>query len=92
MTVRIYQVHMEGGEEHEHIAEVAWVNVADPNEKGTSSRSGIVQWLEEAPSHRAIVSDGMSSVEVGVVNATPKYLRTHADGKWTNNLLALPRY
>ena len=31
--------------------------------------------------------------EVGVVdpgNGRRKYLRTHADGKWNNNLLALP--
>jgi hypothetical protein len=27
---------------------------------------------------------------IGVVNATPPYVRTHADGTWTDNLLALP--
>ena len=32
------------------------------------------------------------TVKVGVVDATPPYLRTHADGVWTDNLLALPRY
>jgi uncharacterized protein DUF3892 len=32
-------------------------------------------------------------VDVGVVTPTDgsKYLRTYADGKWTDNLLALPR-
>jgi hypothetical protein len=32
-------------------------------------------------------------VDVGVVRPPvgPPYLRTHADGVWTNNLLALPR-
>jgi hypothetical protein len=36
-------------------------------------------------------SDG-SDVAVGVVDASPPYIRTYADGNWTDNLLALPRY
>jgi len=31
-------------------------------------------------------------VRVGVVDATPPYLRTYADGNWNNNLLSLPRF
>lgn len=38
------------------------------------------------------VKDGSSDVDVGVVEASPPYIRTYADGKWTNNLLALPRF
>jgi hypothetical protein len=34
-------------------------------------------------------SDGKRA-EVRVVNATPRYVQTVADGQWTNNLLALP--
>jgi hypothetical protein len=38
-----------------------------------------------------VVGTGISA-EVGVVKDGPgaPYLRTHADGKWTDNLLALP--
>lgn len=36
--------------------------------------------------------EGGNTVRVGVVNATPKYIRTYADGTWTDNLLALPRF
>jgi hypothetical protein len=35
---------------------------------------------------------GIRDVQVLVVNANPPYLRTHADGQWSNNLLALPRF
>lgn len=38
---------------------------------------------------------GGNRSEVGVVNPTDgraPYIRTHADGKWNDNLLALPEY
>ena len=40
------------------------------------------------------MTDGTREVQVGVVHPQygPPYLRTHADGVWTDNLLALPRY
>lgn len=33
-----------------------------------------------------------TDVAVAVVESAPKYLRTRANGKWTDNLLALPRF
>jgi hypothetical protein len=88
--VRVTKVHMVGGELHEHIAEVSWVNPASL-EVGRSSRAGMIVFLEK-PGGRAVVGEGANQVDVGVVQATPKYIRTHADGRWTNNLLSLPRY
>jgi len=41
---------------------------------------------------QAFVTDGVRSVAVGVVHANPPYIRTYADGVWTDNLLALPRF
>jgi hypothetical protein len=38
------------------------------------------------------VTDGKNTVAVLVVDSSPPYLRTYADGKWTDNLLALPKY
>lgn len=87
--IGITAVHMVGGTQHEHIAEVKWVN-RETNAIGSSTREGMVDWIEKGG--QATVSDGRNTVAVGVVNATPKYIRTHADGKWTDNLLALPRY
>ncbi|MEN4450123.1 DUF3892 domain-containing protein [Mycobacterium sp. SM3041] len=42
----------------------------------------------------AYVYEAGRQVRVGVVTPQvgPKYLRTYADGVWTDNLLALPRY
>jgi hypothetical protein len=51
----------------------------------------MVEWLTANPG-QAYVSDGARHVLVGVVDATPKYIRTYADNVWTDNLLALPRY
>jgi len=87
--VQVIQVHMVGGEHHEHIADVRWKNT-QKGTTGESTRADMVKYIEGGG--QAFVTDGVNSVWVGVVNATPKYIRTHADGKWTDNLLALPRY
>jgi len=88
--VEITAVHMVGGAFHEHIAEVRWVNPAS-GARGQSTRAAMVAFLRK-PGSRAYVTDGHRTVEVGVVEATPPYIKTHADGVWTDNLLALPRY
>lgn len=91
--VYITDVHMElGGSGHEHIAEVKWRN-PQSGETGQSSRSTMVDWIENKNGD-ARVTDGTRTVQVGVVTPTrsPKYIRTHADGTWTDNLLSLPRY
>lgn len=80
---------MSGGTQHEHIASVKWVKPADKT-TGETTREEMVTWIEGGG--KAFVSDGSNTVSVLVVNATPKYIRTYADGKWTDNLLALPRY
>jgi hypothetical protein len=41
---------------------------------------------------RACATAPGHDVNVGVVNATPPYIKTYADEVWTDNLLALPRY
>jgi hypothetical protein len=89
-VVYIIEVHMEGGSGHEHIAEVGWRDPAD-GKTGRSSRATMVDWIENK-SGVAKVTDGINTVDVGVVKGNPSYLRTHADGKWTDNLLALRRY
>ena len=86
--VQVTSVHMSGGTQHEHIAKVKWRD--DKNSTGESTRAEMVTFIEGGG--KAYVTDGTNTVYVGVVNATPKYIRTHADGKWTDNLLALPRY
>jgi hypothetical protein len=88
--VEITAVHMVGGQYHEHIAEVRWRDPSD-DETGTSSRAEMVTFLRDKHG-KAYVGSGQSRVWVGDVDANPPYIRTYADGVWTNNLLALPRY
>jgi hypothetical protein len=87
--IYVSAVHLVGGSRHEHIAEVRWVN-PQTNQTGQSSREAMVTWINGGGS--AYVWDGTRGVQVGVVRAVPPYIRTYADGVWTDNLLALPRY
>jgi hypothetical protein len=89
VALYITKRHMEGGSGHEHIARVTWEN-RQTGEGGDSSRAEMVSFIEGDGDAR--VANGSSYVKVGVVDGRPKYIRTYADGKWTDNLLALPTY
>lgn len=89
--IYVTEVHMSvGGSGHEHIADVRWRDPAD-DKTGESSRAKMVEFIEGGGAVRVRDAFG-DDVAVGVVKATPPYLRTHADGVWTDNLLSLPRY
>lgn len=88
--VYVTAIHLVGGREHQHIAEVKWQNPSR-HETGNSSRATMVEWIANKKGD-ARVKDARGEVRIGVVNASPPYLRTHADGRWTDNLLALPQY
>jgi len=92
MAIRITAIRLSGGTSHEHIIRLWWTNPAS-GKTGDNSRDEIVAWIEHKDG-KAYVEDRQNHrVDVGVV--TPKvgtkYLRTYADGVWTDNLLALPR-
>lgn len=93
MAVRITHVHIEGfPEDHQHITSYRWIDEAD-NGTGTSSKPTLVEWID-GKKGRAYVGTGSSRVEVGVVRPQygDPYLRTYADQRWNNNLLALPKF
>lgn len=85
--VFITAVHMAGGVQHEHIASVRWRNPSD-GKADESRREQVVEFINGGGDVR--VTDGVHTVSVGVLQQ--RWLRTHADGKWTDNLLALPRF
>ena len=92
MTVRITAIRQAGGSGHEHIVRLWWTDPAT-SKAGDNSRFEMVAWIEEKDG-KAYVDDGRGHrVSVGVVEASrgPNYLRTYADGVWTDNLLSLPR-
>jgi hypothetical protein len=92
MSIRITAIRLSGGTSHEHIVHLWWTDPAT-NQSGDDSRSAIVSWIE-TKAGQAYVNDGQGH-RVSVLVVTPtrgeKYLRTYADGIWTDNLLALPK-
>ena len=77
---------------HEHITAVLWRSASPP--AGHSTPEALVAWLDSSSANRAVVADGSDHVEVAVArtaNQSP-YIRTRADGVWTDHLLALPTF
>lgn len=90
----IYITHIRmsapGARGHDRIAHVQWRNPAT-NKTGTNSVQEIVDWIRNE-NGVAKVTDGQRTVDVIVVDGRPPYLRTVADGAYTDNLLALPTF
>jgi hypothetical protein len=85
-------IRLSHGSSHEHIVRVWWADSSSTN-AGNNSTQELVTWIEQGG--RASVVDPVGrQANVGVVspaNGRPKYLRTYADGVWTDNLLSLPQ-
>ena len=78
------------GTRHEHISELRWHN-PENGSTGHSTTQEIIDWIEQERVV-ATVHSNPEDVRLRVVNSVPKYLRTFANGTWTDNLLALPRF
>lgn len=88
----IYITHIRlsaGGTKHEHITHLKWSNTVGG--VGHNTREELVSQLRRGQT-TARVKDSRGEVEVQVVEVVPPYLRTVADGRFTDNLLALPRF
>lgn len=94
MTVQITQVRMSPADAntHQHITDYKWAN-RETGATGQSTKAAMVEWID-VKHGRAFVETATTSAPVGVVKPTggEPYLRTYADGAWTDNLLALPRF
>lgn len=92
MAIKVTATHLTGGQNHEHITHLWWANPSS-GATGDNTRAAVVSWIENEHG-KAYVDDGRGN-RADVLVVTPrygdKYLRTYADGKWTDNLLALPR-
>ena len=80
-----------GSTGHGGIAAVRWMKRDSP-ETGESTREEMVDWIGDQEGFAHVRDKNGHDVEVRVVNASLPYLRTYADGVWTDNLLALPWY
>lgn len=88
--VYITHIRLSGGSKHEHISEVKWKNPSS-GDTGQSTVGSMVDFIDNKGGE-AKVTDGRNTVNVGVVNANPPYIRTYADKTWTDNLLSLPNF
>lgn len=92
MAVRITAVRLsQGGYLNEHITHVRWVEY-DTNKSGDDTKAQMVQWIDNGV--QAFVESYTTKVAVLVVRPQhgEPYLRTYANGTWTDNLLSLPRF
>lgn len=91
MALKFTARRMSGGHQHEHIARLWWVNPAD-GDTGNGTRAQLVKWVEDGGKGYAEDARGNNRAYVAVRTSSSgtKYLQTHADSVWTNNLLALP--
>lgn len=71
---------------HEHIAEVLWQR-PDVQISACSAQS-VAEFIEQGNA----VYAGSSFVNVGVIRGVPPYLRAYSEGRWTDDLLSLPRF
>jgi len=93
VSVRITHIRLSSNNyaNHEHITDFKWVN-RENGTTGQSTKPAMVEWIDGGG--KAYVESGTSTVSVGVVkpsNGDP-YLRTYANGVWTDNLLSLPKF
>ena len=82
---RVTWIKLSGGQAHEHITHIGFANLVKWNTQEGVNFLGV-------RGNSLYVMDGRCMVEVIVVEeGEPPYLRTRADGRWTDNLLGLPQ-
>lgn len=92
MAIRITAIRLSGGNTHQHIVRL-WRNNPSTGATGDNTRAEVVDWIENQNGKAYVEDSAGHRADVGVVTPEQgaKYLRTYADGVWTNNLLSLPQ-
>jgi hypothetical protein len=94
MAVRITCINKSDGyhaDPHHAISYLGWKN-EETGETGKSSRLEIYNWIKDKGGVAYVIDSRGNKASVGTrehANGT-KFLQTHADRVWTDNLLALP--
>ena len=89
MTVYVTAISPAAASQHEHIAEIRWLDSSNST-SNTMTTAQTVDWIRKG--NRAYVAGDLGPVEVRVVDASPPHIRTVANDRYTDNLLALPRF
>lgn len=88
--VFITAIHLAGGTGHEHIERVRWLN-CDDSKSNVMTVAQAVDLLRRSSTRLYVATSG-DPVDVGLVEASPPYIRSVANGVGTDNLLQLPRF
>lgn len=91
MSLRVVCINKDGGNHqnpYESISRLGWKS--DAGKVETCTLAAMVDFLEKGNKAYTQDSNGnMAFLGVNVSAAGHKYVQTHADGKWNNNLLSL---
>ena len=89
--IEITAISLDGGTSHEHITHLEWQSAAS---SGLASREALIEWLNERSENQAVVAGEGEHVPVLVVEPHERepFIRTFADGVWTDHLFRLPRF
>ncbi len=60
------------------------------NDTGKWTRQQVIEWIESRSNTFYTLVGGRRADIAVVQGANGKYVRTHADGQWNDNLLSLP--
>lgn len=92
MAVRITCINKDGGNHsnpYEGITDFGWIN-EETRAVGKSTREQMVKFLKHEGGTAYVKDIYGNKVFIGVVDGPTKpYLRTYANGAWTDNLLSL---
>jgi hypothetical protein len=98
-TLKCVARRMGGGHGHEHITHLWWKAVENgrfTGESGNCTREQMVAYIERAGSESVWCPDRDPQRPGAWVhvssNDRSRYVQTVADGRWTDNLLALPNW
>ncbi len=92
MAITITHVRLStGGSTHHHITDLRWVSDSDGSTSNIT-RAALVEWIDKG--NVAHTGSGSTYAKVHTVHPAQgmPYVQTQADGKWSNNLLNLPRF
>jgi len=94
MAVRITCVSKPSGDNldpHEAISSLGWIN-EETKTTGISTRLEIYDYVKNKGGNAYVIDGKGNKAFVGALENAQgtKYVRTYADGVWTNNLLSLP--
>ncbi|GLZ41266.1 DUF3892 domain-containing protein [Actinokineospora sp. NBRC 105648] len=90
MSARVTHIRPDGGNEHKHITHVKRVIPNGTPESVTVAE--MVTYLDNGNRAHTLENGERAEIHVRRPSTGKPYIQTQADGQWSNNLLALPKF